>query len=42
MQGTSAMNSSFMGLSILTPDVKYKKTYFGTNNKVRLTEGFTS
>lgn len=42
MQGIFIMNSSFIGLSILTPDVKYKKKYFGMNNKVHLTEGFTS
>lgn len=42
MQSSFPTNSSFRGLSILTPDVKYKKIYFGMNNKVHLTEGFTS
>lgn len=42
MQGSFATSSSFRGPSILTPDVKYKKKYFGMSNKVHLTEGFTS
>lgn len=42
MQGSFATSSSFRGPSILTPDVKYKKKYFGMSSKVHLTEGFTS
>lgn len=42
MQGSFTTSSSFRGPSILTPDVKYKKKYFGIRNKVHLTEGFTS